>query len=174
MLDNLNTKEELNAFAHAVIKQSRANLTRQGKKSSGNLHKNLGFDLEVYKNSFSLQFLMEDYGEFVDKGVSGTEKKYNTKFTFRDKMPPKVEILKWVKQRRLRLRDEKGRFKKGGQNSLAFLIQRKIYRKGIKPSLYFTKPFEAAFKNLPPELEKAFALDVEKLMEQTLQDGRTN
>ena len=45
-----------------------------------------------------------------------------------------------------------------------------IFKKGIKPSLFFTKPFEAAFKNLPDELVEAFGLDVENLIKYSLKD----
>ena len=44
---------------------------------NGNLYKSLGYTLNVSPNSFSMGFLMEEYGVFQDKGVSGTNKKYN-------------------------------------------------------------------------------------------------
>ena len=66
-----NVQAELNAFAKHVISQSKANLTRGKKKSSGNLYNSLNYDLNVSKNSFGLEFLMEDYGVFQDAGVSG-------------------------------------------------------------------------------------------------------
>jgi hypothetical protein len=52
----------------------------------------------------------------------------------------------------------------------SYLIRSSIFKRGIKPSLFFTKPFEAAFKNLPDELVEAFGLDVEKLIEHSLKD----
>ena len=156
-----NTKQALQIFAKNVVKFSRSNLTRQKKNVSKELYDSIQYDLNVSKNSFSLSFSMEDYGVFQDKGVSGKEKKYNTEFGFKSKMPPREPILKWIKARNLNLRDEQGRFKKGGQKTLAYLIQRSIYNKGIKPSLFFTKPFEAAFKRLPADLVETFALDIE-------------
>jgi len=159
------TKRALQIFARNVVKFSRSNLTHQKKNVSKELYNSIGYDLKVHKNSFSLSFEMEDYGAFQDKGVSGKEKKYNTEFGFKSKMPPLEPILKWVNARILRLRDkETGRFKKGGQKSLAFLIQRSIYKKGIKPTLFFTKPFEASFKRLPDNLIEKFALDLENII----------
>lgn len=174
MLNDLsNTRDALNAFAKAVIKQSRSNLTRQGKK--GSLYDSIKHNLTVSPNSFSLEFEMNDYGDFVDQGVSGKEKKYNTPYSFRNKMPPRKNILDWIKSKRLFLRDEKGRFKKGGQKTLAFLIQRSIFKKGIKPSLFFTKPFEQAFLNLPDQLTESYALDVEDFIDYTFRNhGVTN
>jgi hypothetical protein len=37
-----------------------------------------------------------------------------------------------------------------------------VYKKGIKPSLFFTKPFEAAFKRLPDDLVQAYSIGLEK------------
>ena len=51
--------------------------------------------------------------------------------------------------------------------STAFIITRSIYNKGIAPSLFFTKPFEAAFKNLPDELLEAYGLEVEDFLKYT-------
>lgn len=177
-----NVEEILNAFGKEVLRQSRSNLTRQGKRDTNGLYKNIDFELDVFKNSFSMDFgmriggrLQKGYMDFVDQGVSGTEKKYNTPYSFRNKMPPRKNILEWVNRKRLRLRDpETGRFKKGGQNSLAYLIQRSIFKKGIRPSMFFTRAFENAFRQLPDELEEAFALDVEDLIEFTFRKNNIN
>ena len=163
----LEVEKALNKFAKGVVRTSESNLIRQGKRASGSLYNSLDHALEVFPNSFSLSFEMNKYGEFVDKGVSGKEKKYNTPYAFTNKMPPRKDILKWVNRKRLRLRDNNGKFKKGGQESLAFLIQRAIFKKGIKPSLFFTKAFEHHFSKLPKELEEAFALDIESFIEFT-------
>lgn len=163
----LNVEKELQRFAKEVVRTSESNLIKQGKRSSGALYNSLDHTLEVFPNSFSLKFDMTDYGEFVDKGVSGKERRYNTPYRFTNKMPPRKNILDWVNKKRIRLRGKDGKFKKGGQESLAFLIQRSIYKKGIKPSLFFTKAFEQHFKGLDKELEKAFALDIEDFMDFT-------
>jgi hypothetical protein len=38
----------------------------------------------------------------------------------------------------------------------------------MKPSMFFTKPFEAAYRNLPDELVASFGLDAEKLFNQQI------
>jgi hypothetical protein len=53
------------------------------------------------------------------------------------------------------------------RKTLKFLMARSIYMSGIKPSLFFTKPFEAAFKRLPDDLIEKFGLDAEKLFMNT-------
>jgi len=164
MLDNV--QKELNRFAKYVVSQSKANLTRGKKKSSNRLYDSIDYDLNVSPNSFSLKFLMEEYGKFQDKGVSGTKKKYDTPYSYKDKMPPPNKMDKWIVKKNLKgLRNDKGQFI--SRKSLQFMIARSIFRKGIKPSLFFTKPFEKAFKDLPQDIVKAYALDVEELIKFT-------
>jgi hypothetical protein len=50
----------------------------------------------------------------------------------------------------------------------AFLITRSIYSKGLKPTLFFTKPYQAALKNLPQELAKEYGLEVKKLFKESI------
>jgi len=168
MLENV--QQELNRFAKYVVTQSRANLTRQKKNASKQLWQSIDYDLKVSKNSFQLEFLMEDYGIFQDKGVSGTEKKYNTKYKYTNKMPPPSKLDKWIVKRNLRgVRGKDGKFI--SRKSLQFMIARSIYKNGIKPSLFFTKPFEKAFKNINEDLIEAYKLDVEKLLNDTIKDN---
>lgn len=168
MLENV--QKELNRFAKYVVTQSRSNLTRQKKNASKQLWQSIDYDLKVSKNSFQLEFLMENYGIFQDKGVSGTEKKYNTPYKYTNKMPPPSKMDKWIVKRNLKgVRDKNGKFI--SRKSLQFMIARSIYKKGIKPSLFFTKPFEKAFKNINEDLIEAYKLDVQKLMETTIKDN---
>jgi len=168
MLENV--QKELNRFAKYVVTQSRSNLTRQKKNTSKQLWQSIDYDLKVSKNSFQLEFLMEDYGIFQDKGVSGTEKKYNTPYKYTDKMPPPSKMDKWIVKRNLKgVRGKDGKFI--SRKSLQFMIARSIYKKGIKPSLFFTKPFEKAFKNINKDLIEAYRLDVQKLMETTIKNN---
>ena len=162
----VNVKDELNRFAKYVISQSRANLTRGKKNSSKDLYNSLDSEVKVSKNSFELSFLMEDYGVFQDKGVSGVKKKYNTPYSYKTKMPPPSKMDKWIVKKGIAPRDKSGKFI--SRKSLQFIIARSIFNNGIKPSLFFTKPFEKAFKGLSNDLIKAYKLDVEQLMKNTI------
>jgi hypothetical protein len=167
MLDNKNTKEYLNAFAKYVIQQSRSNLTKKNKNVDKKLYNSLDKQIEVGANSFRMAFLMEDYGTFQDKGVSGTKRKYNTPFSYKSKKPPLKPITEWVTKRRFQFRNkETGKFM--SYKSTAFLVRNGIFKNGIKPSLFFTKPFEKAFERLPDELVEAYGLDVEQFLEYTI------
>lgn len=166
------TQDALNKFAKYVVSQSKANLTRQKKNASGNLRNSLGYDLKVSENSFSLEFIMAEYGMFIDEGVHGSKSSYleskNSRFEFsgRFKTIPTKSIDKWVIKRGIKgTRDEKGRFI--DRQSLKYVIAKSIYEKGIKASMFFTKPFEKAFENLPNEIIEAYALDIDDLFEFT-------
>jgi hypothetical protein len=81
-------------------------------------------------------------------------------------MIPTASLDKWVIRRGIKgVRDEKGRFIK--RDSLKYAIAKSIYSKGIRASMFFTKPFEKAFLNLPPDVIEAFALDIDDLLDFT-------
>lgn len=166
MLTKGYTYQALNTFKKFVIQQSRSRLTKGRKNVNKKLYNSIDGDVKVSANSISLSFYMEDYGVFQDKGVSGTKKKYNTPFSYTSKRPPRKTLEEWISKRRFQFRDKKGKFM--SYKSMSFLIQRSIFEKGIKPSLFFTKPFEQGFKKLPDELIEAYGLDVEELLEFTL------
>ena len=155
---------ELNKFRDYVISQAKANLTRGGKNVSKSLYNSVKGNVKANPNSFEMEFSMEEYGFYQDKGVSGIKKKYNTDYKYTNKMPPAKAFDKWVIRKGLAPR-EKGKFK--NRKSLSFAIARSVYYNGIKPSLFFTKPFEKAFKRLPEDLVEAFGLDAIKLFNTT-------
>lgn len=166
------TYKSLSEFRDYVVSQAKQNLASQNKNTFGNLSKALDNSyVKVSKNSFELAFTMPKYGEFQDKGVSGVETKYDTKFSYKSKggarglkgMPPPKAFDKWIVKKGIAPRDKNGKFI--SRDGLKFLIAKKIFLHGIKPSLFFTRPFEEGFKKyIDVELEKAFALDVEKLL----------
>lgn len=166
MLNIEQTKKILDRFRLHVVKEARKNLTNKQKNASKGLYNSIAGNVKAMPNSISIEFVMQQYGAFQDQGVSGTQKKYDTPFSYKSKMPPSQPFEKWAKQKGIKPRGKDGRFI--SYKSLGFLISRSIFRKGIKPSLFFTKPFEAAFKNLPDETIQAFALDVEELMSKTI------
>jgi hypothetical protein len=46
----------------------------------------------------------------------------------------------------------------------ARLITRSIYNKGLKPTNFFSRPFDLAYEKLPAELVDAYGLDIEGFM----------
>ena len=168
-----NVKQSLDTFAKRVVSRSRANLTREKKNITKNLYDSLGYDLKVHAQSFSLKMLMEDYADFQDKGVSGTERKYDTPYSYKQSSNllgfelATGTFAKWAKFRGIRFRSAGGQFAKGGFKTIGVAIALAKKRKGIKPTHFFTRPFEAAFKDLPEDLIEAFALDIQDFMKFT-------
>lgn len=164
MLNRENVHKALLEFEQNVIADARLNFI--GKSASGKGLRSIKGDLKTYPRSFDLDFEMEDYMEYQDKGVSGVKKKYKTPYSYKTKKPPASAFDKWSIRRGLAPRNEQGQFT--SRKSLNFAIANSIFNYGIKPSLFFTKAFEKHFKELPDELIEAFGLDIEELMEITL------
>ena len=154
------TKKALNSFAKYVIQQSRSNLTKGKKNVSKKLYESLDYDILSDNTGFILQFIMEEYGAYQDQGVSGTKKKYDTPFKYTNKRPPSSSFDKWSVRKGIAPRQASGRFTT--RKGLNYVIAKSIFEQGIKPSLFFTKPFEKRFETLPPELIASFVNDFEK------------
>ena len=160
MLADQYLRDELNKFAKYVIQQSRSNLSKGKKNVSKELYNSLGYNISQSGSTMSLGFDMVDYGKFQDRGVSGTEKKYNTPYKYTNKMPPAKAFDKWTVRKGIAPRGKGGKFQK--RKGLNYVIAKSIYKKGIRPSMFFTKPFAAAFKRLPDELVEAYSIGIEK------------
>ena len=165
-LDNI--KEILNNYAEKVISDARKNLV-DDHKSSGDLYNSLDYKLDTEVGAFLVDFFMEDYGQFVDKGVKGKTSTYPetsaalSKFQYGTGTGKKGGLTdgvrRWLGKKRFQWRTDEGKFM--SYDTMAFLIARSIYNKGIKANLFFTKPFESGTKELGKKLLGAFALDVE-------------
>jgi hypothetical protein len=166
-MEKSEVQKALERFRDHVVSISKRNLTNKHKNSSKKLYNSIQGKVKANPNSFELEFSMEDYGVFQDAGVSGTKKKYNTPYSYKSKMPPVKAFDKWLVRKGIAPRD-KGKFT--SRKSLAFLIARSVYRNGIKPSLFFTKPFEAAYKNLPQELIDKYGLDAVELFNEQIDE----
>jgi len=163
-----NVDEVLTKYAKYVVQQSRSNLTRD-EKGGGPLYNSVSYKIDKSQDDFLLDFLMEDYGKFVDKGVKGKASTYPetsaalSKFQYGSGTGKKggltKGIAKWVRKKKFQFRDKQGRFM--SYDSMTFLIARSIYNKGLRANLFFTKPFEAGLRKLPEDLIMSFALDIE-------------
>jgi hypothetical protein len=166
-MEKSEVQKALERFRDHVVSISKRNLTNKQKNSSKKLYNSIKGKVKANPNSFEVEFTMEDYGVFQDTGVSGTRKKYNTPYSYKSKMPPPKAFDKWLVRKGIAPRDN-GKFT--SRKSLAFLIARSVYRNGIKPSLFFTKPFEAAYKNLPQELIDKYGLDAIELFNEQIDE----
>jgi len=156
-------KRYLESFGKQVVNRSIAGL---GRKKGGNtaLAKSIKFEVIKTGNSFTVQFYMSSYGQYVDKGVSGTQ----TKRTFKDyksktikspysyknskghSQPPSKALDKWVVRKGIAPRDASGKFMK--RKTITFLIARSIGRKGIQGISFFQKPLGLGLKQFGKDL----------------------
>jgi hypothetical protein len=164
-------------FRDYVIQQSRSNLTKGGKNVTKKLYDSLKGDIVTDKGFSIVGFSMDDYGAFQDKGVRGkssSAKAPNSPFKFGSGTGKKGGLTqgidKWVRLKGFQFRDKtSGKFM--SYQATAFLITRSIFHKGIKPSLFFTKPFEAGYKKyIDVDLVKAFGQDVETMVDYNLKN----
>jgi len=174
-----NVQAELNRFGKYVIQQSRSNLSKTNKNDTKAGYDSLKYDLNVSPNSFGLEFLMENYLVFQDRGVKGTKSgKSLDNFSYK-KSSNLVGVeyhtgtfAKWAKRKGVQFRNKKGRYVTHEQTG--YMLANVIKSKGIKPSMFFTKPFNKAFERLDKDIVKAFRLDVEALLLTTTKDNLNN
>ncbi len=153
-----NIEKYLNSFGKQVVNRAKGNLQKAGK--GGNLENSITFKVVTEADGFSVQFYMDSYGTFVDKGVSGTKKKrtfkdYKSKtisspYKYTTKQPPSRVLDKWIVKKGIAPRDEKGRFI--SRKSISFLIARSIKRNGIQGISFFQKPLGLGLKQFGKDL----------------------
>ena len=172
----------LNSFGRNVVKESKA-LLREAKGDT-RLGKSIRYEVVETANGFSTNFYMEDYGEFLDEGVSGNEQKlYYTdykgerklsSYSYTTKQPPVGIIEKWIKRKGLKGRKALKQYRKqdspktvkgAGQfitnKSFAFAIAKTIQKYGIKSLSFFQKPLGIGYNKLEKELLKEVKADIE-------------
>ena len=173
----------LKKFATLVIAEARNNLKKADKDASGSLSRSLTYAFPENDKSFILQFIGNEYGKYIDKGVRGAIKPYSGQdaaqkpydkksvYAYTNKMPPPSKLDKWIVRRGLAPR-QKGKFtgrtidSVGFKKSIQFLVARSIYSKGIKASLFFTKPFEKHLKAVEKELFKEFDVSIDNIFKE--------
>ena len=151
-----------------VVQQSRTNLTKGKKNVSKDLYNSISFKVITTADGFSVQFFMDSYGTFVDKGVSGTKVKRSFKdykgrtisspYKYTTKQPPSRVLDKWIVKKGIAPRDEKGRFM--SRKSISFLIARSIKRKGIQGISFFQRPLQLGLKQFGKEMLGAVKDDI--------------
>jgi len=157
----------LNSFGKQVVNRAKGNL-QKAKGGGTNLEKSLSFKVITSAEGFSVQFYMDSYGTFVDKGVSGTKvnrsfKDYkgrviSSPYKYTSKQPPSRVLDKWIVKKGIAPRDEKGRFM--SRKSISFLIARSIKRKGIQGISFFQKPLMLGLKQFGKEMLGAVKDDI--------------
>ena len=161
----------MNQYAKYVIQQSRTRLTKDD-KGGGNLYNSLSYQLMEDDQAMLVEFMMADYGAFVDRGVKGKTSTYPetrsalSPFQYGSGTGKKGGLTKgidkWLRKKRFQFRDKKGRFM--SYDSMRYLIVKSIYNKGLRANLFFSKPFKAGIEKYELNMAKAFAEDIRSQM----------
>jgi len=160
----------LHDFAKGVVKQARGNLTREKANASRTLWSSIRFKI---KNNV-LDFFMEYYGAFLDKGVTGTgnlwlsKKKsmpvpYNKseadpEFAFKSsKKAIGGDLKSWLNIRGIELKYE-------------FPIRKSIHAKGIRPRRFFTNAFDQQYNKFDEVIGRAVTNDLNEHIDKILRN----
>lgn len=149
-----------------VVSQARRNLSVNGTSKDGKLYSSLKGIIDKRMNRSSkgrftggsvmpsLRFEYPAYGEFLDQGVTGTNPSKdghvsNGRYSFKkSKKSIKVKgnsaLSRWAEKR--------------GLNKWA--VAKSVHQRGIKRTLFFTKPFEKRFKKYIDMYNDAVADDI--------------
>jgi len=163
--------EILADFTTSVISDARQNLVNEGKGGS-NLANSIDGRIKVMKNSVLVEFEMEDYGFYVDRGVkpSGGQQYQGgdfdpmsdeEPFAFGTYQPPAKRMVKnlgnWM--------ESKGRTfdSQGDKHRAAFSLALYIRETGIPKTLFFTEAYRKHFNKLPQALIDKFGFEIDKL-----------
>ena len=152
----------LDDFRDKVIKEAKQGLPRD----TGTLANSLKSYVKESPNSVQITFQMKGYGWFQDRGVKGVKSgKSLSGYRFGTGSGEDGGLTKginqWVQRKKFQFRDKQGKFLSYEQT--ARTIIRSIWNKGIKPSMFFTKPFEKYYKKLPKQVTEKYALDMVNL-----------
>jgi len=162
-VDTDNIERYLESFGRQIVAQSKTTLNFK-KGGDTKLENSIKFEVITTPDGFTVQFYMSSYGQFVDKGVSGTQTKrsfkdykgktikspYSYKNSKGHSQPPSKALDKWVVRKGIAPRDASGKFMK--RKTITFLIARSIGRKGIQGISFFQKPLGLGLKQFGKEL----------------------
>lgn len=182
MLDEV--KILLEDYAERVVNAAKSNLAKTD-NANGELYNSLKSEVSQTDDDITVTFTGTPYASFYDQGVQGADPTRmpdgakhrqnraplsNFRFgtgNFKGQGSLRGAIDQWVVQKPglSNVRDDLGRFIP--RKTMVFLITRSIYLTGLKPSYFFSDPFEFYTERLERELEDALDRDVQLAISQT-------
>jgi len=158
----------LQDFGDKVVDEAKKSLKKQ--KGDTALGQSIRVKVVPTATGFDTMFYMNDYGTYLDEGVSGTKvshsftdakgKTRKSSYSYTNKQPPSGIIEKWIKKKGIKGRSSKtGRFITN--KSLSFLIARSIKLKGLKSLSFFQKPLGVEYIKLKKQILDVLKLDIQ-------------
>ena len=165
-----NIERYLESYAKQVVRDAKKNLA--SKKGDTDLASSIKFRMIQTSQGIRIQFLMSQYGDFVDKGVKGKGgeipngkykgrhggrrwyttwegKRKDSPFQFGTGSGAKGGLTrgldKWIVKKGIAPRDSSGKFL--SRKSIKYLIARSIYIRGIHGISFFQKSFGKNYKD---------------------------
>ena len=162
----------LKTFGNKVVSDAKKSLQKQ--KGDTALGKSIRFKVVPTATGFDTMFYMNDYGTYLDEGVSGTKvshsftdakgKTRKSSYSYTTKGPPIDILSKWVKKKGIKGHGmKKGRDKNTGRyiSGLAIYISKKIRTRGIKSLSFFQKPLGVEYIKLKEQILDVLKLDIQ-------------
>jgi len=162
----------LKTFGDKVVDEAKKSLKNQ--KGDTALGKSIRVKVVPTATGFDTMFYMNDYGTYLDEGVSGTKVKHSfidtkgktrkSSYSYTTKGPPIDILSKWVKKKGIKGHGmKKGRDKNTGRyiSGLAIYISKKIRTRGIKSLSFFQKPLGVEYKKLKEQILDVLKLDIQ-------------
>ena len=153
--------DALNNFRGEYVRELTNSLTEKNLISSGQLGESIKLDVQpkvkLFGQIYRMQIRMAEYGEYLDKGRKPGKG-----------VPPGV-LEQWLKYPNTlqKVTGQDKQLKDYERKSLAFVINRSIKKKGIKPGKNWIQP---AFDKVTPKIagvvEAAIAEDIELTFEE--------
>jgi hypothetical protein len=152
--------DALNEFRGEYVKELTNSLTEKNLISSGNLGESIKLNVQpkvkIFGQIYRMQIRMAAYGENVDKGRKPGKG-----------LPPGV-LEQWLSYPNTlqKVTGQDKQLKDYERKSLAFVINRSIKQKGIKPKNWLQPAFDKVTPKIAGVVEAAIAEDIELTFEE--------
>ena len=164
----------LEDFGNEMQKDLKAELVKDGAYVSGDLAEQIEFTSVINGEGFVFSLRLKDYYDYVNKGVSGTDRKRNTPYSYMSSSKiPFYFAKQWMNNKGLFL--PKGTaftslatrktYKVGSKDSQAFAMARSWKEKGTKGNHFYDNVVtEARLDKLRKDLASAAAGDLKTVI----------
>jgi len=164
----------LEDFGNEMQKDLKAELVKDGAYVSGDLAEQIEFSSIINGQGFVFTLRLKDYYDYVNKGVSGTDRKRNTPYSYMSSSKiPFYFAKQWMNNKGLFLPKgtaftslaTKKTYKVGSKDSQAFAMARSWKEKGIKATHFYDNVVtEARLDKLRKDLASAAAGDLKTVI----------
>lgn len=168
----------LEKYGQLFVDAFRKSLLKHDKYVSGGLSQSIiAMPVKFMGQSLVMQIRADEYFNYVNDGVNGTVTKHKSPYSFRKKNVNRNAMLKHIanrgidyrglqnyykNSRGLKVKRKKPLDKQEALNTLAFLIGKKVAKKGIKPTHFADEVIEG-------KLKKQMEIELSKTMGKIIQ-----